>query len=132
MPGCLQCDHRHRSKARLYEAALVLSRGEALPECKCGEAVRYYMDFQFANEKKEPLDTVQTYKVLRVARLYSRLRPDGYDPFLFLLQHEDNARDKKVWPIFWAPDKKGKIRGGQFPPLLSSQDWKRLFRKLEQ
>jgi hypothetical protein len=81
----------------------------------------------YANVKGEE----NNYEVIRAARLYPRRRKDGFDPFLLLLQHEVDSKNLKVLPIFWAPDGSGKIRGGQFPPLLSSKDWKELFRKLK-
>jgi hypothetical protein len=58
------------------------------------------------------------------------MRKDGYDAFLFQLQHCDDHTNVQVWPAFWAPGKKGRMRWGQFSPLLSQQDWKKLFRKL--
>jgi hypothetical protein len=128
MGGWVKCEDDHRSDMPLHQAAIRLSE-KRLGKCsrtKCKKALHYYETFKFANVKGEE----NTYEVLRVARL-DRPRPKhGYDPFLLLLQHEDNPEDLKILPKFWAPDTKGGVRGGQFPPLLSRSDWQQLFRKL--
>jgi hypothetical protein len=127
MPSWTECDATHLGHIPLHDAAIALSKGHP-PLCvKCGRRLHIYFQFAFANAKGEK----NCYDVIRIARLYTRtVRKDGYDPFLFQLQHLDDHTNVQVWPVFWAPDKKGRMRWGQFPPLLSKQDWKNLFRKL--
>lgn len=125
MGGWITCEGGHRQKMLVHEAAIRLSENR-LGKCRCGEPLHYYVLHHFANAGGEE----NNWEVTRVARLYSRRRKDGFDPFLLLLQHEDDHTNRKILPIFWAPDTKHKIRGGQFPPLLSAGDWKLLFRRL--
>jgi hypothetical protein len=127
MPSWLECDNEHLGKALRRSAAIALSRGHALRCLRCGKPFRYYWEFTFANVKGEK----NCYEVIRTARLYTHRRKDGFDPFLFLLRHCDDPKNVKVLPVFWAPGKRGNTRWGQFPPLLSMQDWKKLLRKLK-
>jgi hypothetical protein len=132
MGGWIGCErgHNRTTQIQLHQAAIALSENRSLGECsrsECGKSLHYYVLHHYANVKREE----NNYEVIRAARLYPRQRKYGFDPFLLLLQHEDDPKNQKVLPIFWAPDSKGKIRGGQFPPLLSAKDWKELFRKLK-
>jgi hypothetical protein len=123
-----ECDAEHVGRGvSLYKAAIALSKGHPLLCAECRKPLRMYHEFAFANAKGEK----NCYEVTRIARLYTRnTRKDGYDPFLFRLQHCDDLTNVQVWPVFWAPGRKGRMLWGQFSPLLSQQDWKKLFRKL--
>jgi len=128
MPGYLSCDTRNRGAGMLlHEAAIRLSRGEQLSCGRCGCPVRYYVRQKWANARKRG-DV--TFEVKKVARLYPHARKDRFDPFLLWTQNVSDRTDVKILPIFWAPGKTRKISGGQFPPFLSPQDWKKLFQKL--
>ncbi len=133
MGGWIRCtgpkEHRHEMK--LHDAALTLAKGRQLGNCprpECKKPLQWVYWFEFANLPKEEKD--RDFEVIRVARLF-HTPPDGYDPFLLLLRDVDNHRNVQVWPIFWAPGEKGRLRGGQFPPLLSRKQWEALFRKLD-
>jgi len=71
--------------------------------------------------------------VIQAARLYADPRKHhGFDPFLYRLRHCNDPKNVKVLPVFWAPGKKkGNPRFGQFPPLLSAQEWKKLLQKFD-
>jgi len=130
MGGWIKCENGHRVyDMLLHDAAIKLSQNR-LGKCgKHGKSLHYHVCYKrFANDPKAE---EQNYEVIKAVRLFPRKQKDGFDPFLLLLQHEDNPRDRKVLPTFWAPDRKGGIRGGQFPPLLATRDWRTLFRKLD-
>jgi hypothetical protein len=65
--------------------------------------------------------------VERAVRLGSRLAADGYDPFLAVLRNTANDRIE-LWPIFWAPGANHPSLYGQFAPMLTAEEWRRLFR----
>ena len=77
----------------------------------------------------EPNERLHSFAVTRAVRLWTRLTGnDGYDPFLLVLRQSED-RKERILPTFWFD---GQIaqRGGQFPPLLTFEEWKRLFRRL--
>jgi len=127
MPSWLECDEGHGSNTLLYDAAIALSKSRP-PRCRrCGKPFHYYVEHRYANVKGEK----NCYEAIQIVRINMRPRMDRFDPFLLRLQHCDDPKNIKLLPIFWAPDKTGRIRVGQFPPLLSPQDWKNAFRKLK-
>jgi hypothetical protein len=63
--------------------------------------------------------------------LGTRLAEDeNYDPFLLVLRDIETGKEQ-ILPTFWAYGQSNTQRGGQFPPLLSLEEWKRLFRQLD-
>jgi hypothetical protein len=36
-----------------------------------------------------------------------------------------------VWPFYWGRNKKGRWHVGQFPPMLTLAEWKKMFAELE-
>ncbi len=93
----------------------------------CGAPVRYLSRHYYAN-----IGEHHEYELEKVVRLYSDEEADeeGYDPMLFRLRHRETER-RVVWTFYWGKDKKKKWRVGQFPPLLSMDDLKRLLQELE-
>jgi len=63
--------------------------------------------------------------------LGTRLADDeDYAPFLLVLRDIETGAEQ-ILPTFWAHGKSNTERGGQFPPLLSLEEWKALFRRLD-
>jgi hypothetical protein len=63
--------------------------------------------------------------------LGTRLADDEkYDPFLLVLREIETGKEQ-ILPTFWANGRNNTQRGGQFPPVLSLEEWKTLFRQLD-
>jgi hypothetical protein len=54
---------------------------------------------------------------------------ENYDSFLLVLREIETGKEQ-ILPAFWACGQSATQRGGQFPPLLSLEEWKTLFRPL--
>lgn len=129
MPAQICCKNSHSTKAiSIHDAAAALSEGHALGVCKkCGEELQYRIDHTYAND---PKSKKYSFLVTRAVRLGTRLAGgENYDPFLLVLR-EIGTANEQILPTFWAHGRSGTQRGGQFPPLLSLQEWRALFRKL--
>jgi hypothetical protein len=72
------------------------------------------------------------YELEKVARLYSdeEAEENQYDPMVFLLREKETG-EKAIWPFFWAKDRNGHWRVGQFSPLFSVLDLEELLRSLQ-
>lgn len=130
MPSRISCPNNHSTRAiSIQAAAIALSKGQPLPVCnKCGKELQYRIDHTYAND---PSRKKYSFVVTRAVRLGTReAGGENYDPFLLVLRNTEN-RDEQILPTFWAHGLSGTQRGGQFPPLLSLQEWKALFRKLD-
>jgi hypothetical protein len=128
MPSWIECsaDPNHCTNIPIREAASCLSEGRALPTCRvCDRPLRYIVSHKYA--EGGPDAQTRQFEVARVARLSG----DGHFFLLDLLELPSGA-EGGVLPIFWAPDRKGRIRYGQFSPFLTLAEWKDLFRKIEQ
>ena len=69
--------------------------------------------------------------VTRALRLGTRRADDeNYDPFLLVLR-DIKTDNEQILPTFWAYGQNNAQRGGQFPPLLSLEEWKTLFSRLD-
>ena len=55
---------------------------------------------------------------------------ENYDPFLLVLRDKETEKEQ-ILPTSWAYGQSSTQRGGQFPPLLSFDEWKTLFRRLD-
>ncbi len=63
--------------------------------------------------------------------MVTRLADDeNYGPFLLVLREIETGKEQ-ILPTFWAYGQSNTQRGGQFPPLLSLEEWKTLFRQLD-
>jgi hypothetical protein len=130
MPSRICCSDDHSTKGiSIHEAAVALSERRELGVCKrCGKPLQYRIDHTYAND---PSGKEYSFVVMRAVRLGTRLGDDeNYDPFLLVLR-EIETGNEQILPTFWAHGKGNTERGGQFPPLLSLEEWKTLFRQLD-
>jgi hypothetical protein len=130
MPSGISCPDGHTTKAiPIHDAAVALSEERPIGACKkCGKQLQYKISHVYAND---PSETEYTFIVTRAVRLRTRL-PDGepYEPFLLVLREIETGKEQSL-PTFWAFGQSNTPRGGQFPPLLSLEEWKALFRRLD-
>jgi hypothetical protein len=128
MPSRICCPENHSTKGiSIHEAAVALSEGGAIGVCKkCGKELQYRIDHVYAND---PSGKHYSFAVTRAVRLGTRLADDeNFDPFLLVLRDLETGKEE-ILPTFWAYGQSNTQRGGQFPPLLSLEEWKTLFRK---
>lgn len=129
MPSKIACPDGHLARAvSIWEAAVALSEGRQIGVCKkCGQELQYRIDHAYAND---PSKKWETFTVARAVRLGTRLAGgENYDPFLLVLRDFETG-EERVLPTFWAHGQNKAQRGGQFPPLLSLDEWRALFRQL--
>ena len=130
MPSRICCPDNHSTKEiSIHGAAVVLSGGRTLGVCKkCGKELEYRIVDTYAND---PSGKQYSFVVTQAVRLGTRLaKGENYDPFLLVLREIETGKEQ-ILPTFWAHGKSNTERGGQFPPLLSLEEWKTLFRKLD-
>lgn len=130
MPSRICCPDRHLTKTiSIWEAAVALSERRPIGICKkCDKPLQYRIDHVYANDPKRKQ---YEFEVTRAVRLGTRLSDDeNYDPFLLVLREIETNREQ-VLPVFWAYGQANSQRGGQFPPLLTLEEWNALFRKLD-
>lgn len=130
MPAHICCPENHLTKEiSIHDAAIAVSEGRAIGVCKkCGKELQYRIDHVYAND---PSRKKYSFVVTRAVRLGTRLSDgENYDPFLLVLRNTENG-DEQILPTFWAHGLSGTQRGGQFPPLLTLEEWKTLFRRLD-
>lgn len=130
MPSRISCPNNHPTKSvSIHEAAIALSERRAIGACKrCGKELQYRIDHTYAND---PRGKKYSFVVTRAVQLGTRLAGgENYDPFLLVLREIKTGKEQ-ILPTFWAHGKSGTQRGGQFPPLLSLEEWKTLFRQLD-
>jgi hypothetical protein len=130
MPSRICCPENHSAKGiSIHEAAIAVSEGRAIGICKkCGKELQYRIDHGYAND---PDKKQYTFAVTRAIRLGTRLaKGENYDPFLLVLREIETGKEQ-ILPTFWAQGQDDTQRGGQFVPLLSLEEWKTLFGKLD-
>jgi hypothetical protein len=130
MPSRICCPENHATKGiSIHDAAIALSEQRAIGVCKkCGKELQYRIDHTYAND---PTGEQYSFVVTRALRLGTRLADaEHYDPFLLVLREIATGKEQ-VFPTFWAHGKSNTERGGQFPSLLSFEEWKTLFRRLD-
>jgi hypothetical protein len=125
MPSEVICDNRHWG-GRCLEAARKIARDGSLGACsRCGIPIRYIMTHTYPNKG--------TYKfeLERVIRLYAdeEAEREGYDPMLFFLR-QLNGDEPRVQLFYWTKNKHNAWHVGQFPPLLSIEEFGRLHKNL--
>jgi hypothetical protein len=129
MPSWISCLNGHSTKSvSVQQAAIALSEGRTIGACKkCGKELQYRISHTYADDRtgKE-----YSFVATRAVRLRTRIDSENYDPFLLVLREIDTGKEQ-ILPTFWAHGKSGTQRGGQFPPLLTLEEWKALFRKLD-
>lgn len=130
MPSWIACPNDHSTKSVLIQdAAIAVSEGRRIGACKkCGKELQYRINHTYANDQTE---TEYSFVVTRAVRLGTRrVEGENYDPFLLVLREIETGKEQ-ILPTFWAHGRSGTQRGGQFPPLLSLEEWKTLFRQLD-
>jgi hypothetical protein len=129
MPSRICCRKKHSTKGlSIHDAAIAISEGRAIGECKtCGEELQYRIDHTYAND---PSEKQHSFVVTRAVRLRTRAADETYDPFLLVLR-EIATSEVQILPTYWAHGRSNTDRGGQFPPMLSLEEWKTLFRQLD-
>lgn len=129
MPSKICCAENHATKGiSTHDAAIAISEGRTIGVCKkCGKELQYKIDHAYPGDANEK---VHSFTVTRAVRLGSRLTcNDGFDPFLLVLRQLETGKER-ILPTFWV-DGQTAQRGGQFPPLLTFEEWKTLFRRLD-
>lgn len=127
MASKICCPEGHSTKAvSVWEAAVALSEERALGACKkCGKGFQYRIDYVYANDLGE---TEYRYIVTRAVRLGTRLAgEEKLDAFLLVLREIDTA-EEQILPTFWAFGHTGTQRAGHLAPILTAEEWKRLFK----
>jgi hypothetical protein len=129
MPSRICCPDDHSTKAiSIHQAAIAVSEGRTIGVCKkCGKELQYRIDHVYAND---PSGKQYSFVVTGAVRLGTRTADEKYDPFLLVLGETETGKEQ-ILPMFWAHGKSNTERGGQFPPLLSLEEWKTLFRRLD-
>jgi len=129
MPSRISCPDNHATKGiSIHEAAIAISAGRAIGICKkCGKELQYRIDHAYPGDPNERL---HSFTVTRAIRLGTGLiGNEGYDPYLLVLRQIETGKER-ILPTFWV-DGQTAQRGGQFPPLLTFEEWKTLFRQLD-
>jgi len=130
MPSRICCPDNHSTKGiSIHEAAIAVSEGRPIGVCKrCSKELQFRIDHVYAND---PRRKRYTFAVTRASRLGTRMADgENYDPFLLVLRAIKTG-EEQILPTFWAHGRHNTQRGGQFPPLLSLEEWKTLFRRLD-
>jgi Protein of unknown function (DUF2934) len=131
MPSQICCSGGHTTrKTSFRDAAIALSEKRAIGACdKCGKPLQYRIDRLHGND--DPSGRERAYTVTRAVRLNARFVDEGaYDPFLLVLREVKTGKEE-ILPAFWAPGQTGTQRAGQSAPLLTFDEWKTLFRRLD-
>jgi DUF2934 family protein len=130
MPSRIYCKQGHSTKAiSVYDAAIALAEGRPMGVCKkCGNDLEYRMEHPYAGDRDEQ---EHGFTVTGAVRLGTRLTgDDNCDPFLLVLRDMETGK-QQVLPTFWFRGQGKTPRGGQFPPLLTLAEWKRMFGQLD-
>jgi hypothetical protein len=95
---------------------------------KCGKPFQYQIDHIYSGD---PSGKEHTYRVTRAVRLRTApAKNQKYDPFLLLL-HEIETGAEQILPLFWMQGEGSAQRGGPFSPVLTLDEWKTLFRRMD-
>jgi hypothetical protein len=134
MASRIECDNGHRDYGTLREAARHISQNGALGKCpRCGATKRYIVSHYY------PYDSIVAgrkvtaqYEVIRVWTRFSAAEAErqGWDPMIFLMRNL-NSSEEVVWPYYWTKNRNKKWANGQFPPLLSIGELKRVINEFE-
>ncbi len=123
----IMCDSGHKTRG-YREAAIEISQHGSLSPCKrCGKPRHYFLKHKYSH-----INETHDYELDWVLRLYSLEEAElGYDPMFFVLRHRP-SNEMAVWPFFWARDKRGKWRVGQFPPILPLVTFKEAVKMIDE
>ena len=129
MASKICCAEGHSTKGiTVWDAAVALAEGRTIGACKkCGKPYQYHIDHVYANDPKE---TEYSFIVTRAIRMGIRLSgAEKLDPFLLVLREIKSGKEE-ILPTFWAFGQTGAHRAGHLAPILSLDEWKKLFRQL--
>ena len=129
MPSRICCAEEHPSKGiSVHNAALAIAEGRLIGACKkCGKPLQYRVDHVYASD---PRKKEHTFIVTRAVGFGTRpARHENGDAFLLVLRDIETGKEM-ILPAFWGHGQAA-TRGGQSTPLLSFDDWKLLFRRLD-
>ena len=123
MPSVVVCDQGHGGFS-CREAAILLAKSGSLGSCQrkgCGARRRYLLTQEYPGKGSAK------FELERVVRLYTdeEAAGEGYDPMLFLLRRQV-ADECRIWLFYWTLNRHGAWHVGQFPPLLSLDEFRRL------
>jgi len=130
MASRICCANSHATKAvSMWGAAVALSQGRSIGACKkCGKELQFRIEHAFATDPKRKDGG---FVVTGAIRLGPKMAGgESFDPFLLVLRNLQNGTEQ-VLPTYWTYGRDTAQRGGQFAPLLSMQEWKALFRRLD-
>ncbi|MGH9718191.1 MAG: DUF2934 domain-containing protein [Candidatus Acidiferrales bacterium] len=130
MASKICCANNHTTKAvSTWQAAVAVSQGRRIGACKkCGKTLEYQIDHVYANDSNRKENR---FVVTGAVRLGPKMAGgESFDPFLLVLREIENGAEQ-ILPTYWAYGPDFAQRGGQFPPLLSLDEWKTLFRRLD-
>lgn len=128
MASLIKCDNGHNDWGTRREAARKISQYGDLGKCsRCGENKHYIVSHYYPYDK-----ATAKYEVLKVYMRFSdtEAEKEGWDPMVFLMK-DLNSGEKIVWPYYWTKNRKGKWANGQFPPLLSIGELKKVIKSFE-
>jgi len=128
MPSRICCPEEHSSKGvSVHHAAMAIAEGRAIGACKkCGKPLQYRIDHVFAND---PRKKEHTFVVTQAVGLGTRpAKREGGEAFLLVLRDIETGKEQ-ILPTFWAPGQA--TRGAQSTPLLTFEEWRTLFRRLD-
>ena len=130
MASRICCAEGHTTKmVSVGEAAAALAEKRAIGGCKkCGKPLEYRIDHTYAND---PEEKEYRFVVTRAVRLGAWLADnEAIDAFLLALRDVETGKEQ-ILPTFWAFGATAAHRGGHPAPMLSLEEWKRLFRQLD-
>jgi Protein of unknown function (DUF2934) len=126
---CCPGDHATR-KMSIREAAIALSERRTIGTCdKCGKPLQFRINHIRADNDAGGKECA--YTVSRAVRLKTRLAgEESYDPFLLVLREIGTGKEQ-ILPTFLASRQTSPQRSAAPAPLLTFEEWKRLFRRLD-
>ena len=130
MASKICCANNHASKAvSMWDAAVAVSQGRSIGACKkCGKELQYRIEHAYASDSNRK---DKWFVVTTAVRLGPKMAGgESFDPFLLVLRDAQNGAEQ-VLPTYWTYGRDRAQRGGQFPPVLSLEEWKKLFRSLD-
>jgi hypothetical protein len=130
MASRICCAEGHTTKAiPVGDAAIALAERRVIGTCKkCGKALQYRIEQTYAND---PRGKEHSFVVTRAVRLVARLADnEEIDAFLLALRDMESGKEL-ILPTFWDFGSTRAHRGAHPAPMLSLEEWKRLFRQLD-
>jgi len=130
MPSRICCPQGHATrKVSMRDAAVSIAENRAIGACeKCAKPLQYQIDHVHSGD---PSGKQHTYRVTRAVRLRTRpAKNQTYDPFLLFLRETETGAEQ-ILPVFWMQGETSAQRGGPFSPVLTLDEWKTLFRRMD-